>query len=147
MSPLVAMRQMLIVSHLVITDLERIADRLGYSFADLHLLGRIGIDLGRPVRATDLTTRFFISKAALSGRISRLENDSLLIRRRSADDHRSMELSLTARGEQLVDARIRELVGTAKIAKLFADMDLGEMRGFSAVLTKAQGALERDFIP
>jgi len=146
MVPLVAMRKLLTVSHLVMLDLERVAQRLGHSFADLHLLGTLGVDRGRAISATDLASILYVSTAALSSRIKRLEKDGLLERRRNAADHRSIDLFLTAKGEGLVDECIRGLASTARIAQLFGEMEPGNLRQFAAVLRDIHRVLKRDFV-
>ncbi|GGC02982.1 hypothetical protein GCM10011494_21880 [Novosphingobium endophyticum] len=87
------------VGHLVATDLDAIAGKLGCGFADLDLLGTLAIDERSALRATDLASTLFVSNAVVSTRIARLEKQGLLERRRNARDKRAFDLLQPVSGE------------------------------------------------
>ncbi|HET8711266.1 MAG TPA: MarR family transcriptional regulator, partial [Spongiibacteraceae bacterium] len=66
------------VGHLMTTDLDRICRSYGLSIADAHLMGAIRIEDSAQPRATDLAQLLNVTNAALSTRISKLENKGLL---------------------------------------------------------------------
>jgi len=104
------------VGHLVTTDLDRVARRLGHSFADFDLLGTLAIEENSGMRATDLALTLCISDAVVSERVARLEQEGLLSRRRSEADKRAYDLILTPRGRDLVVEAIALITGEAHIA-------------------------------
>ncbi|ABQ66731.1 transcriptional regulator, MarR family [Rhizorhabdus wittichii RW1] len=134
------------VGHLVATDLDRIARKLGYSFADVHLLGSLGRDRRRALRATDLTSILYVSNAVLSTRVARLERDGLLVRERCGDDKRAFELHLTDKGRALIKDAISLIASEAKIVQLFRRLAAMDREALSRILGEMHEQLDRDFV-
>src|SRR5690606_39254500 len=75
-----AMWHLFTVGHLIATDLDRIAQRHGFSIADLHLMGSLRIERAQPLRATDLAMTLHVSNAVMSSRVERLAKAGFLTR-------------------------------------------------------------------
>ncbi|ADB33321.1 transcriptional regulator, MarR family [Kribbella flavida DSM 17836] len=75
--------------------------RLSFSsLSVLHTLARRG-----PLRLTDLTATEQLKQPALTSLVAKLERDGLVSRAPDPSDGRAVLLSLTAAGQQIVDAR------------------------------------------
>jgi DNA-binding MarR family transcriptional regulator len=134
------------VGHLVATDLDRIARTLGHSIADVLLLGALGRDRQRALRATDLTSILHVSNAVLSVRVARLEKANLLTRDRSAADRRSFELQLTEQGRSVIADAILLIARDAKIVRMFRRLSPAEREVLSRILGDMHEQLDRDFV-
>ena len=134
------------VGHLVATDLDQIARTLGYSIADILLLGSLGRDRSRALRATDLTSILHVSNAVLSIRLVRLEKAGLLTRDRSNADRRAFELQLTDKGRKVIADAILLIAREAKIVRIFRRLRPADKAVFSRILGDMHEKLDRDFI-
>lgn len=134
------------VGHLVTTDLDRIAGKFGFSYADLHLLGMLSIERRRAMRATDLASALYVSNAVLSIRIARLEKLCLLTRHRSGSDRRAYELTLTEQGRAIVEESILVIAGEAKIVRHFRKLPPEDRLALSRLLGNLHEMMDREFV-
>lgn len=135
------------VGHLVATDLDGIARRLGgYSFADLDFLGTLAIDERKALRATDLASTLYVSNAVISTRIARLEKDGLLQRRRNSGDRRSFDLILTEKGRALVEHAIVEIAREAKISRFFRQLAPADQEALARILGDLHQRFDREYL-
>lgn len=133
------------VGHLVANDLDAVAREMGYSFADFDLLGTLAIDERDAVRATDLASTLYVSNAVISTRISRLERDGLVERRRSASDARAFELRLTAKGRALIEEAITRIAQKAKIVRFFRQLEADDRQALVRILGDLHQRYDREF--
>lgn len=134
------------VGHLVATDLDAIAGKLGCSFADLDLLGTLAIDERSALRATDLASTLYVSNAVVSTRIARLEKQGLLERRRNARDKRAFDLILTARGRVLIERAIVEIARKSKLVRFFRQLDPSDQQALARILGDLHQRFDREFV-
>lgn len=134
------------VGHLVAADLDRIARRLGFSIADLHLLGTLKIERPEALRATDLAMTLYVSNAVLSARVERLSRKGLLVRTPRPDDRRSYDLKLTARGSALIEQAIVEITRKAKLVRHFRKLPDVDRQALGRILGVLHEELDRDFV-
>jgi DNA-binding MarR family transcriptional regulator len=134
------------VGHLVTTDLDGVARTLGYSFADLDLLGTLAIEERDGLRATDLASALYVSNAVISTRIGRLEQDGLVERHRSPDDHRAFDLRLTAQGRALVERAIVVIAEQSKLVRFFGQLSADDQATLGRLLGDLHQRFDREFI-
>lgn len=134
------------VGHLVTTDLDRIARRLGFSMADLHLLGTLKIERPAALRATDLAMSLYVSNAVLSARIERLSRKGLLVRTPRPEDRRSYDLRLTSKGSALIEQAIVEIAREAKLVRHFRKLPDMDREALGRILGVLHEQLDRDFV-
>lgn len=134
------------VGHLVSTDLDGIARKLGYSFADLDFLGTLAIDERTALRATDLASSLYVSNAVISNRISRLEKDGLIERRRNSDDRRAFDLILTDKGRVLIEQAIVEIAGQSKLVRYFRQLSEEDQQALARILGDLHQRFDREFV-
>lgn len=134
------------VGHLVTADLDRIARRLGFSIADLHLLGTLKIERPEALRATDLAMTLYVSNAVLSARIERLARKGLLVRTPRPDDRRSYDLQLTAAGSAVIEQAITEIARDAKLVRHFRKLPDEDRLALGRILGALHEQLDRDFV-
>lgn len=134
------------VGHLVTTDLDRIANKFGFSYADLHLLGMLSIKRRRAMRATDLASALYVSNAVLSIRIARLEKLGLITRDRSGSDRRAYELELTDKGREIVEESILVIAEQAKIVRHFRKLPPEDRQELSRLLGNLHEMMDREFV-
>lgn len=134
------------VGHLVTTDLDSIAGKLGYSFADLDLLGTLAIDQDAPHRATDLASTLYVSNAVISTRIARLGKDGLLERRHNPEDRRVFDLFLTPKGRALVERAIVDIAAQSKLVRFFRQLGPADQQTLSRLLGDLHQRFDREFM-
>jgi len=134
------------VGHLVTTDLDAIAGKLGYSFADLDLLGTLAIEQAAPHRATDLASTLYVSNAVISTRIARLEKDGLLERHRNSSDRRVHDLSLTAKGRAVVEQAIGDIATQSKLVRFFRQLSPADQETLGRLLGDLHQRFDREYI-
>lgn len=134
------------VGHLVTTDLDGIAGKLGYSFADLDLLGTLAIEQAAPHRATDLASTLYVSNAVISTRIARLEKDGLLERRRNPADRRAFDLELTPKGRALVEQAIVDIAAHSKLVRFFRQLSADDQQTLARLLGDLHQRFDREFL-
>lgn len=134
------------VGHLMATDLERICQRHGLSFADLHLLSAIRVDGLNKQRATDLAQLLNVSNAVLSTRIRKLEQKGLLTRTPSENDRRAVELKLTKEGETLCDATGADIAEQANFVRCFRRLSPEDQNTLARIMGELHNELDREFI-
>lgn len=132
------------VGHLVTTDLDNIARRHDCSFADLDMLGTLGIDQERGMRATDLASALYLSNAVISTRVARLEQRGLIERHRGRD-RRAYALRLTEAGRTLVEEVIVEIAREAKIARFFRELAPEDQSSLVRILGELHQRFDREF--
>jgi DNA-binding MarR family transcriptional regulator len=86
---------------------EDIFDRHGLTGGEFDVLAALRRS-GRPYTLTSsaLARTVMMSRAGMTGRLDRLEEQGLIARALDADDRRSFRISLTARGRRTVDAAV-----------------------------------------
>lgn len=134
------------VGHLMATDLERISQTHGLSYADVHLLGAIRVDGPTQPRATDLAQFLNVTNAVLSTRIAKLEKKGLLVRTPCASDRRAVELQLTAAGESALDAAIADITERANFVRCFRRLSPEDQSALARIMGELHNELDRDFI-
>ena len=134
------------VGHLVTIDLDALARQSGYSFADLDLLGTLGVDESAGMRATDLASALYVSNAVVSKRVARLERDRLITRRKDAADGRGYFLALTEQGRRLTEAAIARLAHEAKIVRFFRKLEPQDQRSLVRILGDLHERFDREFV-
>jgi DNA-binding MarR family transcriptional regulator len=134
------------VGHLVTTDLDGIAGKLGYSFADLDLLGTLAIDQDMPHRATDLASTLHISNAVISTRIARREKAGVLKRQRNPEDRRVFDLALTPPGRALIERAIVDIAAQSKLVRFFRQLSPTDRQTLSRLLGDLHQRFDREFI-
>jgi DNA-binding MarR family transcriptional regulator len=92
------------VGHMLTTDLDRICRRYDLSIADFNLMGALRIDRPQHLRATDLAVTLQVSNAALTARIAKLVDKSMLVKSPVEGDRRAFTLMLTPDGAAKVEA-------------------------------------------
>lgn len=134
------------LGHMVTTDLDGIARKLGYSFADLDLLGTLAIEERTPLRATDLASALYVSNAVISTRIVRLERDGLVERHGSPTDRRAFDLILTAKGRTLIDQAIVEIAAQSKLVRFFRQLSADDQQTLARLLGDLHQRFDREFV-
>lgn len=134
------------VGHLVSTDLDAIARKLGYSFADLDFLGTLAIDERTALRATDLASSLYVSNAVISSRIARLEKDGLIERHRNPDDRRAFDLVLTRQGRALIEQAIVEIAGQSKLVRFFRQLSREDQQALARILGDLHQRFDREYV-
>lgn len=134
------------VGHLMATDLERICQKHGLSFADLHLLSAIRVDGLNKQRATDLAQLLNVSNAVLSTRIRKLEQKNLLTRTPAADDRRAVALKLTSVGESVCDATGADIAERANFVRCFRRLSEEDQNALARIMGELHNELDREFI-
>lgn len=134
------------VGHMVTTDLDGIARKLGYSFADLDFLGTLAIDERTALRATDLASSLYVSNAVISTRIARLEKDGLLERRRNPADRRAFDLALTPKGRALVEQAIGDIAAQSKLVRFFRQLSPDDQQTLARLLGDLHQRFDREFV-
>ncbi|SFR74877.1 transcriptional regulator, MarR family [Agromyces sp. CF514] len=74
----------------------------GLSFTQFQILATLGEPAETPRTMTDLADRLVHSRSGLTYQVGRLEHAGLLAREPSVDDERSVEVSLTRAGTELL---------------------------------------------
>lgn len=133
------------VGHLVTTDLDGIAAKLGCSFADLDLLGTLAIEQAAPHRATDLASTLYVSNAVISTRVARLEKQGLLERRRNPEDRRAFDLELTPKGRTLVEQAIVDIATHSKIVRFFRQLSPEDQQTLGRLLGDLHQRFDREY--
>ena len=134
------------VGHLVTTDLDGIARRLGCSFADLDLLGTLAIEERKSTRATDLASTLYVSNAVVSTRISRLEKAGFVARRPIEGDKRAFGLVVTGDGRALIEKAIAEIAREAKIVRFFGELAPDDQAALVRILGILHQRFDREFL-
>lgn len=134
------------LGHLVSTDLDAIARKLGYSFADLDFLGTLAIEERTALRATDLASSLYVSNAVISNRIARLEKDGMIERHRNPDDRRAFDLVLTGPGRTLIEQAIVEIAGQSKLVRFFRQLSEEDQQALTRILGDLHQRFDREFL-
>jgi DNA-binding MarR family transcriptional regulator len=132
------------VGHMLATDLDRICARHGLSIADFNLLGALRIDRPQRLRPTDLAATLQVSQAALSGRISRLERDGLLVRGPAVRDRRASMLHLTAAGASLVEAIHSSVERDSQFVRQFNRLPENDRSALARIMGELHNQLDRE---
>lgn len=134
------------VGHLASTDLDAIARKLGYSFADLDFLGTLAIDERTALRATDIASALYVSNAVISSRIARLERDGLIERHRKPGDRRAFDLALTAKGRVLIEQAIRNIAAQSRLVHFFRQLSEDDQQALTRILGDLHQRFDREFV-
>jgi MarR family transcriptional regulator, transcriptional regulator for hemolysin len=103
------------VSRLLTTSLDRQLTPFGITFAQLRVLSIAAKYPVAGISQTVLAEALGLGKAAVGSVVDRLERDGYVSRRRCAQDRRVKFVSLTVRGEALLEGvpDVRGLINTA----------------------------------
>lgn len=82
----------------------QLAEDGSLTFVQFQILRRLQLSPSGNARMTDLADSIVISRSGLTYQASRLERDALVVRGPSADDERSVIISITDAGRDLVNA-------------------------------------------
>ena len=134
------------VGHLVTMDLDAIAAKMGYSFADLDLMGTLAIEEGRALRATDLASTLYISNAVVSTRLARLEKEGLVERRPNREDRRAFDLALTPKGYALIERAIPEIARASKFVRFLRQLDPADGAALGRILGDLHQRFDREHV-
>jgi len=129
------------LGHLVQTDLDRVARKIGLSFADLEFLGMLPIEPRQSPRATDIASSLYVSHAAVSSRVARLVKAGLIAREPAGDDRRAHVLSVTPRGRELLRRALDMIAREANIVRFFGRLTPEDRQAFTRIL----GLLHEDY--
>jgi DNA-binding MarR family transcriptional regulator len=102
------------------------------TLAQLALLRTLE-DMGS-MRATDLAHLIGLSASSLTGQIDRLEAEGYVERRRSREDRREVEVSLTPLAVQVLQETQARV--TAEVEELFAALTDEEIETVTAIIDK-----------
>lgn len=133
------------LGHLVATDLDSVARKLGYSFADLDLMGTLAVDSGKPMLACELASALYVSNAVISVRVARLVEQGVIARRPSPADGRAQLLTLTDKGHHILEQAIAAIGDAAKIARFFRLLDPDDQRALLRILGDIHQRFDREF--
>lgn len=131
------------MGHLILADLDRLAAGHGLSMADVHLLGTLRIDRGRPYRAVDLARSLFVTPAVLTARIRRLAGRGLVIREPDSSDRRTAHVRLTAEGGRLAEVTIAQIAAHSNFIRAFRRLAADDREALGRVLGLLHGELDR----
>lgn len=98
--------------------LTRIAAAHDLSLTQLRVLG---ILRDRPARMTELAAFLGLDKSTMSGLVERAERRGLMVRGRSPEDRRAVDVALTEQGRELFDKVRRDVV--AELAPFVGRLD------------------------
>jgi DNA-binding MarR family transcriptional regulator len=100
-----------LVEHGVVGQLRRDG---GISFVQFQILAILGESRATPRSMTDLADRLVHSKSGLTYQVDRLEQSGLVSRAASREDERGVNVSLTPKGEALLE---RVLPGHVEVVR------------------------------
>ena len=129
----------------VTNHLERLVDatlsRFGLKWWELDVLGALRRS-GEPFRLSpgELSDRLMVSSGTMTTRIDRLVDKGLVLREPSAHDRRSVMVSLTGQGRDLVDEVMQAHL--ANLERILAPLDVGEQSEIANQLRQLLIALE-----
>lgn len=133
------------VGHMLVTNLNRICREYDLSSADLNLLGALGVDQDKPLRASDLAITLQVSNAALSSRIDKLARKGLLIRSPDSADRRSFTLLITPQGAQTVESAHAAITRDAHFVREFHRLSAEDQAALNRIMGTLHAELDRDF--
>jgi DNA-binding MarR family transcriptional regulator len=112
----------------------------GAQWAVLRHLHRAELEGQRALRLTDLSERLLIRPPSVTGVVERLEQTRLVARDESATDQRVKQITLTARGRQLVERVLP--VHAARIEAVMAALTSVEQGQLQRLLHRLQDHLD-----
>ncbi len=86
------------------------------------------------LRPSELAERVMVSRAGMTSRVDKLEENGFVERRRDPDDRRSEPIMLTKAGRRLVDGALIALLDAE--AQLFAGLSESQQRQMDALLRR-----------
>ncbi|GAC1571885.1 MAG: hypothetical protein NVS3B5_00370 [Sphingomicrobium sp.] len=131
------------MGHLILADLDRLAAGHGLSMADIHLLGTLRIERERPYRAVDLARSLFVTPAVLTARIRRLAACGFVVREPDISDRRTAHLSMTAKGNGVVEAVIAEIAENSNFVRALRRLEPDDRKALGQLLGALHGELDR----
>jgi DNA-binding MarR family transcriptional regulator len=111
---------------------ERTVKGFGLNTGEFKVLLKLRQEPGQTMSAGGLADRLDLSSSAMTNRLDRLEEDGLVARERDTEDRRSVLVSITPRGEDVV-GRAVEHQGK-KEASLLAVLNDEDQRRLNALL-------------
>lgn len=91
------------------------------------------------ISMTDLSKRLLVSKANMSGIVSRLEKKNFIVREDNKDDKRLLTLKITKKCEKIILGIIPEY--KLKISKIMKCLSSGEKKQLTKMITKLRVSL------
>ena len=86
------------------------------------------------LRPSELAERVMVSRAGMTSRVDKLEENGFVERRRDPDDRRSEPIMLTKAGRRLVDGALLALLDAE--AQLFASLSESQQRQMDTLLRR-----------
>lgn len=111
---------------------------------DLHLLEHLAEHEAVGVPTLELSRRYGISPATVIAMLDRLQSEGMVQRKRSAQDKRVVEVSLTKRGQQVIQQHLAEDQTFSK--NLFATLPPNESEQLQQLLSKLLSSVDRDVL-
>ncbi len=113
---------------------EEMEAEFGISIVEQEFLGQVG-KAGGEIRMTDLARHTWVSKAAVTKIVDRLEERRLVRREPSPTDRRATQVVLASKGRQLLGRTWKALPGMVEthFAKHLSD---GDIKALSQILRK-----------
>lgn len=116
------------LSHLIVGEIDAMLAKGKLSAADIFVMSVILIEQGGDLRPSDVARILFVTPAAISLRLAKLERQHLIRRTSVAGDKRAIRLTLTAEGEALVTDFLQRVGREGRFAKVVSEM-ADEKRG------------------
>lgn len=114
-------------------ELNRRLQKLNITYLDFLILKATNEG---PKTMVELAKRFYVTQAAITSAVDRLEKYNLVERRRNSKDRRVIVISITPEGKRTFEEGV-------KIYKAFASEILGDMGEMRDVLIKLNRILEK----
>ena len=95
---------------------------------------------GESFSQKELAEHLGISPAALAVKIKRLENDGLIVRKKTENDSRANAVSITEKGKEILDKTHKLFLGIDK--RMISGIDDSELKVFERCLGKMQKNLQ-----
>lgn len=130
----------IVVSHLILSDLESLLAGTDLSPADMFVLGVLLLDQDRALRPSDVARILSVTPAAISLRVAKLERLGLLRRSGGKPDRRIVLLQLTAQGIETIRVFLDRVGREGRFALALAKLDGGE----ASELERMLGVISRE---
>ncbi|GAA0728938.1 MarR family winged helix-turn-helix transcriptional regulator [Clostridium malenominatum] len=98
--------------------------------SDMYVLERLYFN--NPLKFADISKKYTIPPSTLTGILDRLEKKNLILRLRSIEDRRSIEIKVTDKGEEIIKKHIKE--DECFINNLLDSLDINKREVFLSLL-------------
>lgn len=117
-----AMWHVIALSHLIMAEFEEMLKGSGLSAADMFVMGVMLIEDEKRMRPSDIARVLYLTPAAISIRIGKLENAGLVERHYDSQDRRNVRLRLTSAGADLIRTYLSKVAKESSFAHAFSKM-------------------------